>query len=83
MLTIKNKVVGDFPDAFFCLGKGDVDKGTNRKTPGDSDGARPPKKEDYEKAKKENKKEKNPEKSQKDGVDNDEVDNEEKDKNQK
>ncbi len=31
-----------------------VDKGTTRKTPGNNEGARPPKKEDYEKIQKEN-----------------------------
>ena len=31
-----------------------VDKGTTRKTPGNNEGARPPKKEDYEKIQEEN-----------------------------
>lgn len=31
-----------------------VDKGTTRKTPGNNQGARPPKKEDYEKIQEEN-----------------------------
>lgn len=69
-------MTGEFPVSFFAKGKGDVDKGTNRKTPGDSNGARPPKKEDYEEARRENNKDKTPKKSQEDLVD-----NEEKDKN--
>jgi hypothetical protein len=34
--------------------KDDADKGTTRKTPGSNEGARPPKKEDFDKAKNEN-----------------------------
>ncbi len=41
----------------FFFGKkkrDDVDKGTNRKTPGNSGGAKPPKKEDFKKIEREN-----------------------------
>ncbi len=41
-----------------CMGMGKktdhVDKGTTRKTPGNNEGARPPKKEDYDKIQDEN-----------------------------
>jgi hypothetical protein len=36
----------------------EVDKGTNRKTPGNSEGAKPPSKKDYEEIKRENDQEK-------------------------
>ncbi|WP_373496952.1 hypothetical protein [Aquiflexum sp.] len=48
MLTINNIATGIFP--LVVLGKKNddtVDKGTNRQTPGNSEGARPPRKEEY------------------------------------
>ncbi|SFT95253.1 hypothetical protein SAMN04489724_2925 [Algoriphagus locisalis] len=53
----------------------DVDKGTTRKTPGDSGGARPPKKEDFNEIERENDREKD--------VQEETVDNEERDKNKR
>jgi len=53
----------------------DVDKGTTRKTPGNSEGASPPKKEDYRKIERENDKKNDPQEET--------VDNEERDKNRK
>lgn len=55
--------------------KDDVDKGTTRKTPGNSEGASPPKKEDYRKIERENDKKNDPQEET--------VDNEERDKNRK
>ena len=77
MLYINNKPTGILPLLAFAKKKDDdVDKRSNRETPGESEGARPPKKEEYKNS--EGKKKKNsPE-----GRDQ-EVDNEEKDKNQK
>ena len=72
MLTIIKNHLQNAPFASFAKNGGGVDKGTTRKTPGDSGGARPPKEEEYEKIKKEKGKS-NP-KTEK-------VDNEEKDKN--
>lgn len=61
---------------FFGKKKGDeVDKGTTRKTPGDSGGARPPKKEDFNEIERENDREKD--------VQEETVDNEERDKNKR
>ncbi|WP_373520867.1 hypothetical protein [Aquiflexum sp.] len=48
MLTINNIATGVYPIMAFGKKKDDtVDKGTNRETPGNSEGARPPKKEEY------------------------------------
>ncbi|REG79572.1 hypothetical protein [Algoriphagus antarcticus] len=73
MLTINNSLTD--LELFSSLGKkkDDVDKGTTRKTPGNSEGARPPKKEDYKKAERENDRENDPQEET--------VDNEERDKN--
>lgn len=62
---------------FFLLGKkkASVDKGTNRNTPGNPEGAKPPKKEDYHKIERENDREND--------VQEETVDNEERDKNRK
>lgn len=52
MITIKSNTTTIIP--FLALGKkkdGTVDKGTNRETPGDSGGARPPKKDEYKDSK--------------------------------
>ena len=51
----------------------EVDKGTTRKTPGQSEGARPPKKEDFNRIERENDRENDPQEET--------VDNEERDKN--
>lgn len=61
------------PLVYFKGKEGDVDKGSNRDTPGNTDGARPPKKDDYEDSN--TKKNKEPQ--------GEEVDNEEKDRNKK
>jgi hypothetical protein len=76
MLTVNNYAIGLSPFLFFGKQKdGDVDKGSNRDTPGDSGGARPPRKEEY----------KDSERKKDDDDDENnsgqEVDNEEKDKN--
>lgn len=56
MVSTRNIVNGTLPIMAFGKKKdGDVDKGSNRDTPGNSEGARPPEKEDYEEIK-ENKK---------------------------
>ena len=65
-------------NTLFFLGKkkeDDVDKGTTRNTPGQSGGARPPKKEDFNEIERQNDREKD--------VQEETVDNEERDKNKK
>lgn len=57
MLTVSNQPFATLPIALFGKKKDEVDKGTTRKTPGHSEGVRPPKKKDYEKAEEENEKE--------------------------
>ena len=57
MLTVSNQPFATLPIALFGKKKDEVDKGTTRKTPGNSEGARPPKKKDYEKAEEENNRE--------------------------
>ncbi len=57
MLTVSNQPFATLPIALFGKKKDEVDKGTTRKTPGHSEGARPPKKKDYEKAEEENERE--------------------------
>ena len=52
MITIKSNTTTIFPFLAFGKKKDDtVDKGTNRETPGDSGGARPPKKDEYKDSK--------------------------------
>lgn len=63
------------PFELFGKKNEDVDKGTTRKTPGNSEGSSPPKKEDYRKIQRENDKKNDPQKEN--------VDNEERDKNRK
>ncbi|TVP43688.1 MAG: hypothetical protein EA341_17665 [Mongoliibacter sp.] len=77
MQTTNYNASGTSP--FFHFGKkkeSGVDKGSNRDTPGDEGGAKPPSKKDYEdiQRKRKNKKDRNS---------GQEVDNEEKDKNRK
>ncbi|PZX60484.1 hypothetical protein LV84_00763 [Algoriphagus ratkowskyi] len=62
---------------FGLFGKTDegVDKGSTRKTPGDSGDSKPPTKEDYRKIQRENDRETDPQEET--------VDNEERDKNRK
>lgn len=74
MLTIIQNHLQNALFASFAKKDGGVDKGTTRKTPGDSGGARPPKEEDYEKIKRDKNNPKADPKTEK-------VDNEEKDKN--
>lgn len=57
MLSGSNQVISILPFRFFGKKKDGVDKGTTRKTPGNSEGARPPKKKDYEEAEEENERE--------------------------
>jgi hypothetical protein len=48
MITIKYNTTTIFPWMAFGKKKDDsVDKGSNRDTPGNSEGARPPRKEEY------------------------------------
>ncbi len=73
MLTINNQTTG-IPSLLLNGKNPDgVDKGTNRQTPGNSEGAKPPKKKDYRKIEQEDADEKEPQEET--------VDNEEKDKN--
>lgn len=52
MISINSYTTTIFPLMAFGKKKGDtVDKGTNRDTPGQSEGARPPKKEEYKDSK--------------------------------
>lgn len=77
MLSLTNHIASLSP--YLSFGKknddNDVDKGTTRKTPGDSGGARPPKKKDFEEIEEENERHDEPQ--------GETVDNEEKDKNTK
>lgn len=73
MLATSNQPTESFSLMSFGKKKDDVDKGTTRKTPGNSEGARPPKKEDYRKIERENDK--------KNDSQEETVDNEERDKN--
>ncbi|MCH7402928.1 hypothetical protein ACFOUP_16615 [Belliella kenyensis] len=79
MLTINNKPTNILPlVSFGDKDDQDVDKRSNRDTPGESEGARPPKKEEYKERQRKNDKEKD------DGLGEDQkVDNEEKDKNKR
>ncbi|PZX46862.1 hypothetical protein [Algoriphagus chordae] len=63
MLLLNKHAIGMLP--FLSSGKGekDVDKGTSRKTPGNTEGAKPPTKEDYKKIERENDRKKTIEKS--------------------
>lgn len=74
MLIINNQATGIF-SAFLLGKKGEVDKGTTRKTPGQSEGTRPPKKEEFNEIEREN--------DRKNDVQEETVDNEERDKNKK
>lgn len=73
MLIINNQPTGIFPLLVFGKMKNGVDKGTTRKTPGDSQGAKPPKREDFNKIERENDREND--------VQEETVDNEQRDKN--
>ena len=73
MLIINNQPTGIFPAFLLGKKKDDVDKGTTRKTPGDSGGAKPPEREDFNKIERENDRENDPQEET--------VDNEERDKN--
>jgi hypothetical protein len=75
MIIIQSSAINNFPIVVF--GKKNekgVDKRSNRDNPGDADGARPPRKKDYENAQDEKGKDKERNTGQ-------EVDNEKKDKN--
>nr|MBI1228485.1 hypothetical protein [Cytophagales bacterium] len=76
MVTSINNSMNSAPSAALAEKKGDVDKGTTRKTPGDPRGARPPREEEYEEVKKNKKETKADPKTEK-------VDNEKKDINKK
>lgn len=73
MLSNKNKSEAILPFGLFGKKHDDVDKGTTRKTPGDSGGAKPPKREDFNEIERENDRENDPQEET--------VDNEERDKN--
>mgnify|MGYP003643505857 CR=1 FL=1 len=73
MLIINNQVTGILPAFYLGKKKDDVDTGTTRKTPGNSDGARPPKREEFNEIERENDREND--------VQEETVDNEERDKN--
>ncbi|MEB2776416.1 hypothetical protein SYJ56_13925 [Algoriphagus sp. D3-2-R+10] len=75
MLSLTNHIASLSPSLLFGKKNGDVDTGTTRKTPGDSGGARPPKKKDFEEIEEENERHDEPQ--------GETVDNEEKDKNTK
>lgn len=65
MVSTKNIAKGTLQIVAFGKKKDeDVDKGTNRSTPGNSEGARPPEKEDYEDIKEKKKKDDKPEKKE-------------------
>lgn len=77
MQTTKYKASGTFPLFHFGKKKNDgVDKGSNRDTPGEESGAKPPQRKDYEDIKREKK-------NKEDRNTGQEVDNEEKDKNRR
>jgi hypothetical protein len=77
MIIRINNNLPTLPLAAYALKKGgDVDKGTNRKTPGDPRGSRPPREEEYEEVKENKKNKKADPKTEK-------VDNEKKDQNKK
>ncbi len=73
MLIINNRPTDIYSLLLFGKKKDDVDKGTTRKTPGNSEGAKPPKREDYIEIEREN--------DRKNDVQDETVDNEERDKN--
>lgn len=73
MFTNKNRSEAILPFGLFGKKHEDVDKGTSRKTPGNSEGAKPPTKEDFKKVERENDRENDPQEET--------VDNEERDKN--
>ncbi|WP_339752712.1 hypothetical protein [Algoriphagus aquimarinus] len=73
MITLSNQPTGNLPLSYFGKKHEDVDKGTTRKTPGNSEGAQPPKQEDYRKIERENDRKNDPQEET--------VDNEERDKN--
>jgi len=75
MMLSHNQSVETLPSLLFGKKNDGVDKGTTRETPGNSEGARPPKKEDYQKVRQENDRENDPQAEI--------VDNEERDKNRK
>ncbi|UZD22597.1 hypothetical protein PBT90_04080 [Algoriphagus halophytocola] len=64
-----------FPTFLLGKKKDEVDKGTTRKTPGNSEGAKPPSKKDYNEIERKNDNEKD--------IQEETVDNEERDKNRK
>ncbi|MCE7054794.1 hypothetical protein LZF95_08925 [Algoriphagus sp. AGSA1] len=75
MLIINNEPTDIYSLLLLGKKKDDVDKRTTRKTPGNPEGAKPPKKEDYNKIEREN--------DRKNDVQEETVDNEERDKNKR
>ena len=75
MLIINDKPTGIFPAFLLGKKKDDVDKGTTRKTPGQSEGARPPRSKEFNEIERKN--------DRKNDVQAETVDNEERDKNKK
>ena len=75
MLIINNQPTGILPMFYLGRKNDSVDKGTSRKTPGDSDGARPPRKEEFNEIERENDRKNDPQEET--------VDNEERDKNKR
>ncbi|WPR76109.1 hypothetical protein [Algoriphagus sp. NG3] len=73
MLIINNQPTEIYSILLLGKKKNDVDKGTTRKTPGNSEGAKPPKREDFNKIEREN--------DRKNDAQEETVDNEERDKN--
>ncbi|MEP0712056.1 hypothetical protein [Algoriphagus sp.] len=73
MLTHQSQLRSLSPLFFLSKKRDSVDKGSTRKTPGQSEGARPPKKEEFNEIEREN--------DQENDVQEETVDNEERDKN--
>ena len=75
MLFINNQPTGIFPALLLGKKKDEVDKGSTRKTPGQSEGAKPPTSKEFNEIEREN--------DRKNDVQEETVDNEERDKNKK